>query len=123
MENAIVVKNLRKNYKDFQLKDISFSVPKGCIMGFVGENGAGKTTLLDAISLPLLEYKSDGFSLDDMNDPQQQTTINVLSNSAFSVKGTMVRIWIIRNLTTSSSSVKKARKRTGRGRVILMRLA
>ena len=41
MENSIVVKNLRKNYKDFQLKDISFSVPKGCIMGFVGENGAG----------------------------------------------------------------------------------
>lgn len=71
-----------------------FNVPDGLTPGsginvFVGENGAGKTTLLDAISLPLLEYKSDGFSLDDMNDPQQQTTINVLSNSAFSVKGTM----------------------------------
>ena len=47
--DAINVKNLSKNYKDFTLNKISFSVPKGSIMGFVGENGAGKTTTIKAI--------------------------------------------------------------------------
>jgi ABC-2 type transport system ATP-binding protein len=48
-KNAITVSNLSKNYKDFDLNKISFQVPKGSIMGFVGENGAGKTTTLKAI--------------------------------------------------------------------------
>jgi ABC-2 type transport system ATP-binding protein len=46
MNNAIEVKKLRKKYKDFSLKDISFSLPTGYIMGFVGQNGAGKTTTI-----------------------------------------------------------------------------
>lgn len=48
-ENAIVIKNLTKKYDDFSLKNVSFTVPKGSIMGFVGENGAGKTTTIKAI--------------------------------------------------------------------------
>ena len=71
-----------------------FNTPDGETAGsginvFVGENGTGKTTLLDAISLTLLEYKCDSFSLEDMNNPQEPTIINAFSNSAFSVKGTM----------------------------------
>ena len=46
MNNAIEVKELNKNYKDFSLKDISFSLPTGYVMGFVGQNGAGKTTTI-----------------------------------------------------------------------------
>lgn len=61
MENNLQVKNLCKNYQTFQLKNVSFSVPKGCIMGFVGENGAGKTT---TIKLILNEIKRDGGSID-----------------------------------------------------------
>jgi ABC-2 type transport system ATP-binding protein len=49
MNNAIEIKNLRKKYKDFTLKDISFSLPTGYIMGFVGQNGAGKTTTIRLI--------------------------------------------------------------------------
>ncbi len=49
MADAIAIKNLSKSYKDFTLNKISFSVPKGSIMGFVGENGAGKTTTIKAI--------------------------------------------------------------------------
>ncbi len=49
MENIIEVKNLSKKYQDFELKDISFEIPKGMIMGFIGENGAGKTTTIKAI--------------------------------------------------------------------------
>ena len=44
------VKGLCKNYKDFQLKDVSFVLPKGYIMGYVGQNGAGKTTTLNLIT-------------------------------------------------------------------------
>ncbi len=46
MNNAIEVKGLRKSYKDFSLKGITFSLPTGYIMGFVGRNGAGKTTTI-----------------------------------------------------------------------------
>ncbi len=46
MDKIIEVKNLRKNYANFQLHDISFSLEKGCIMGFIGENGSGKTTTI-----------------------------------------------------------------------------
>ncbi len=49
MEYAIQVRNLTKKYKDFALEDISFDLPKGMVMGMVGENGAGKSTLINAI--------------------------------------------------------------------------
>lgn len=49
VKDAIAIRNLTKRYKDFTLDNISFNVPKGTIMGFVGENGAGKTTTIKAI--------------------------------------------------------------------------
>ena len=49
MESILEVKGLRKEYKDFSLHDISFSLPMDCITGFIGVNGAGKTTTLKAI--------------------------------------------------------------------------
>ena len=49
MNNAIEIRGLCKHYKDFSLQDVSFNVPGGCIMGFIGENGAGKTTTLKSI--------------------------------------------------------------------------
>lgn len=71
MENAIEVKNLKIRYKSFKklsikssifkfkknevevfeaVKGISFSVPKGQILGIVGKNGSGKSTLLRALA-------------------------------------------------------------------------
>lgn len=47
--NALEVKNLSKQYVDFQLKGISFSLPMGTITGLVGRNGAGKTTTIKSI--------------------------------------------------------------------------
>ena len=41
---------------DFCLKDISFSLPEGYIMGLAGKNGAGKTTLIDYIMNPKQRY-------------------------------------------------------------------
>jgi ABC-2 type transport system ATP-binding protein len=49
IQNAIEIKDLTKQYKNFALNKINFTVPMGTIMGFVGENGAGKTTTIKAI--------------------------------------------------------------------------
>ena len=43
------IKNLCKAYPTFQLQDVSFSLPEGEIVGFIGQNGAGKTTTLKCI--------------------------------------------------------------------------
>lgn len=49
MENAITVKNLTKEYEGFKLNNISFQIPEGVIVGFLGENGAGKSTTIKAM--------------------------------------------------------------------------
>jgi len=49
MTNALEVKGLRKSYGDFRLDAVSFTLPAGYIMGFVGQNGAGKTTTIRCI--------------------------------------------------------------------------
>lgn len=59
-ENAIEISGLRKCYDGFTLDDISFDVPKGSIMGFIGQNGAGKSTTMKAI---LNIIKTDGGSI------------------------------------------------------------
>jgi ABC-2 type transport system ATP-binding protein len=43
------VHNLYKHYEKFDLSDVSFSLDKGYIMGFIGRNGAGKTTTLKSM--------------------------------------------------------------------------
>ena len=45
-ENAVEISGVTKKYDGFTLDNISFSIPKGCIMGFIGQNGAGKTTTI-----------------------------------------------------------------------------
>ncbi len=59
MENILEVKNLCKKYDNFELKNVSFSLPKGMIMGFIGENGAGKTTTIKAILDIIKSYSGD----------------------------------------------------------------
>lgn len=47
--NILNVEKLNKRYHAFHLKDVSFSLDAGYIMGFIGSNGAGKTTTLKSI--------------------------------------------------------------------------
>ena len=63
--NAIEVLGLRKTYSKFELNDISFTLPKGYIMGYVGQNGAGKTTTLRLIA-HLLKAESGSCSIDGL---------------------------------------------------------
>lgn len=51
MAHILEVKNLSKRYakSGFALKNVSFNVPYGSIVGFIGENGAGKTTAISCI--------------------------------------------------------------------------
>ena len=44
------MRSISKHYKNFSLEDIDFVLPKGYIMGYVGQNGAGKSTTLDLIT-------------------------------------------------------------------------
>ncbi len=60
MKNAIEILNLSKRYPLFSLDNISFDVPCGSIVGFIGENGAGKTT---TIKLILNEIRRDSGSI------------------------------------------------------------
>lgn len=48
-ENAIEISGVTKSYEGFKLDNVSFSVPKGSIMGFIGQNGAGKTTTIHSL--------------------------------------------------------------------------
>jgi len=49
MDNILHVDNLCKKYKNFKINNVSLQLPKGFIMGLIGENGAGKTTLIKLI--------------------------------------------------------------------------
>lgn len=49
MDKILEVKELKKSYSNFTLNNITFSLPEGCITGFIGANGAGKTTTIRTI--------------------------------------------------------------------------
>ena len=74
MEYALSVKNLNKKYPSFSLKDVSFSVKPGQIMGFIGRNGAGKTTTLKSI-MNLIHYESGEIKAFDL-DMKEHELVN-----------------------------------------------
>lgn len=91
---SVKINNFRifKSGTDFTIDNINTPDASNTGSGlnvFVGENGCGKTALLDAITLPLLEYKTESFSLEDFDDPNKKVIINVYSKNEFEVDGTM----------------------------------
>ena len=57
MNTILYVKDLNKTYPSFSLKNVSFEVKPGEIMGFIGRNGAVKTKSLKSI-MNLIHYES-----------------------------------------------------------------
>ena len=80
MDNILEINSLKKEYKNFTLKDVSFQLPYGYIMGLIGPNGAGKTTIIKLIMN--LIRKNDGsikvFGKDNLEDE-----INIKSRIGF----------------------------------------
>ena len=86
MDNILEVKNLCKKYDNFELKNISFSLPKGMIMGLIGENGAGKTTTIKAILNIIKADKGviNVFNLDNkLGDEKIKEDIGVVLDDMF----------------------------------------
>ncbi|MCQ2815369.1 MAG: ABC transporter ATP-binding protein [Bacilli bacterium] len=63
------IESLNKKYPTFELKNVSFEIKPGQIMGFIGRNGAGKTTTLKSI-MNLVHYDSGKITAfgKDMNE-------------------------------------------------------
>lgn len=64
MNGVLRLENVNKKYPTFSLKDVSFSIEPGQIMGFIGRNGAGKTTTLKCI-MNLIHFESGKISAFD----------------------------------------------------------
>ncbi len=75
-ENALAVKGLTKAYRDFTLDHVSFEVPRGAIVGLIGENGAGKSTTLNAI---LGLVKKDAGSIEILGQPDEELSPQIRS--------------------------------------------
>ncbi len=74
MANILDVQGLSKHFKGFSLNDVSFSLPRGYIMGFIGPNGAGKTTTIKLI-LNMLRRDAGAIKVFGMDNLKQETDI------------------------------------------------
>ena len=72
--NAIEIKGLCKHYDGFSLREVDLAVPRGSIMGFVGQNGAGKTTTIRAI-LNLISKDAGKIQVLGMDHVEQENII------------------------------------------------
>ena len=84
--NKIEIKNLKKDYHNFTLKNVNFSIPEGYVTGFIGRNGMGKTTTIKSI-LSLIQYQGDILSIhDDEKTKLNNQKIGVIMDDSFLAK-------------------------------------
>lgn len=87
MEYAVNIKGLSKAYKDFTLKDVNLALPKGAIMGLIGENGSGKSTtiktMLDIVKRDRGTVEILGWNLDTDEKAIKEQIGVVLGESHF----------------------------------------
>ena len=76
MNKAIELNGVSKKFNNFDLGPLSFSIPKGSIVGYIGENGAGKSTtiklLLGLLKADSGDIKVLGNSIDKMNEAEKK---------------------------------------------------
>lgn len=73
-ENAIEIRDLRKNFPQFSLGPLDMNVPRGGIYGFIGPNGSGKTTTIDLI-LGMGEEAAGEIRVFDLDHRKQEVAI------------------------------------------------
>lgn len=74
MNNVLEISNVTKDYKKFKIDNISFNLPKGYIMGFIGANGAGKTTTIKLI-LNMIKRESGEIKVFDLDNIREEENI------------------------------------------------
>lgn len=74
MENVIELRHVNEAFKGFELKDLSISVKKGFVTGFIGGNGVGKSTTIKLI-MNLLQPDSGEISLFGLNYKKHEKEI------------------------------------------------
>jgi len=74
MQDVLKVEGLTKQYEDFTLSGISFSLPPGYIMGFIGANGAGKTTTIKLI-MNLIDRDAGSIEVLGMDNIQNERAV------------------------------------------------
>lgn len=91
----IEVKGLSKKLKNFQLDNLSFTIPAGYICGLIGQNGAGKTTLLHLL-LGLYQADEGELLIDGMTYANKEKRIRniigtVLTEELFDASLTLIQ--------------------------------
>ena len=81
-QNAVEIKDLTKKYDGFTLDNISFNLPKGSIMGFIGQNGAGKTTTI-RLMLNLIKKDSGSIKMLGMDNVKNEKEVKSLISAVF----------------------------------------
>lgn len=86
MDNILEANGLVKRYPTFTLDSISFSLPEGCVTGFIGANGAGKTTTIRSILN--LAHKESGtimiFGLDaDKHEREIKDRLGIIMDGSY----------------------------------------
>ena len=82
----IEVINLNKKFKDFQLKNINIKVPKGKIVGLIGENGAGKTTLIKCILGAMFKNSGEVKLFDKRYNDKNKDDIGVVFDDSYMIE-------------------------------------
>lgn len=71
---SLTMENVSKDYNDFSIKNINLNIPKGSIVGLIGENGAGKTSILKLI-LNIIHKDSGKINLLGIEDIEQDRRV------------------------------------------------
>lgn len=77
-DSLLEIRDLRKHYDGFELRDVNLSVPRDSVVGFIGANGAGKTTTIKA-ALGLIPADSGRVEIfrQTMNEADARTEASV----------------------------------------------
>lgn len=73
-DSILTLSGVTKRYPAFTLENVSFSLPRGYIMGFVGQNGSGKTTTIRCM-LNNTRLSAGEISVFGMDSVRQETAI------------------------------------------------
>ncbi len=99
MKNAVEIKGITRNYKNFTLGEVNASIPCGFATALIGANGAGKTTLIDILCG--VNFKDGGEAvyfenMTDIDDEKLRNRIGYCSSTDF-----LPVYWSLKNVAVS----------------------